>query len=121
MSNHKGPKYKGTPEHNSWMGARQRCYYKNHKHYNNYGGRGIRMCDRWNGPHGFLNFLEDMGPKPEPKEKYSLDRIDNDGDYCPENCRWATREEQSRNRRPCKKFVFDGKEYSTISEFCEIT
>lgn len=102
MPYHKGPAYKGTPEHNSWNGAKQRCYNKNSKHYNNYGGRGIKMCDRWLGPDGFINFLEDMGPK--PSSEYTLDRLDNDGDYCKDNCRWATRREQSMNRRFSEKY-----------------
>lgn len=94
-----GFKCKGTPEHNSWSAMKQRCFDPKFKYYYNYGGRGIKVCDRWLGPYGFQHFLEDMGEKPEPKKDYSLDRINADGNYCPENCRWATRYEQSANRK----------------------
>ena len=73
-----------------------RCNNKNRQDYKNYGGRGIKVCDRWTGKDGFTNFLADMGKKPKGT---SLDRKDNNGDYTHENCRWATFSEQSVNQR----------------------
>ena len=84
-------------ERNSWYCMKRRCYYEKDIGYHNYGGRGIKVCDRWLGENGFKNFFEDMGPR--PKGKYSLDRINNDLDYCKENCRWGTKKDQDRNRR----------------------
>jgi hypothetical protein len=80
-----------------WAAMMQRCYNPNHPVYSHYGGRGITVCERW---HSFVNFLIDMG---EPPPDRSIDRINNDGDYEPNNCRWATRSEQRRNQRPRKK------------------
>ena len=86
---------KKTSEYRTWQQLRQRCENPNNKAYNNYGGRGIKVCTRWQ---DFRNFFEDMGKKPGPK--YSIDRIDNDGNYEPSNCRWATRHDQRINSRP---------------------
>jgi hypothetical protein len=75
-----------------------RCKYPSQTYYKNYGGRGITVCERWQGVDGLFNFAVDMGDKPTPK--HTLDRIDNDGNYGPSNCRWATQIEQMKNARP---------------------
>lgn len=82
-------------EYASWSALIGRCENPRNRQYQNYGGRGIRVCERWR--HNFLAFIEDMGPRPSPR--HSLDRINNDGDYCHENCRWATARDQVNNRR----------------------
>lgn len=83
----------GTPTYKSWSGMKARCFRENRDDYRNYGARGITVCDRWL---VFENFLEDMGVKPLGT---TLERINNDGNYEPGNCMWATRTTQSRNRR----------------------
>ncbi len=87
-----------TPEYQVWNAAIQRCSRENNVAYSNYGGRGIKVCDRWveSGESGFLNFLEDMGERPEG---LTLDRIDVNGNYCKENCRWVDSTIQNHNRR----------------------
>lgn len=83
-----------SPEYYSWMSMKSRCTNPNRENWMRYGGRGITVCERWM---KFSNFLEDMGLRPGPK--YSIDRIDPDGNYEPGNCRWATSAEQAMNKR----------------------
>jgi len=83
-----------TPTYNSWDSMIQRCENPKTPKYTLYGGRGIKVCDSW---HEFKNFFEDMGER--PSTEYSLERVDNNGNYEPGNCKWATQIEQCRNRR----------------------
>jgi len=101
-----------TSEYYILAAMMDRCYNQNNKKYSDYGGRGIKVCDRW--LKDKRNFLLDMGPKPGPK--YSIDRINNDGDYSPENCKWATRIEQMNNTRKNVFLEYNGKRM-TVSQW----
>ena len=93
---------------------KDRCYNVRSQRYHTHGGRGIKVCDRW--LESYENFVSDMGIKPDG---YSLDRIDNDGDYSPDNCRWATPKEQALNRRTNVYITYNG-DTLTISQWAEI-
>ncbi len=84
-----------TREYKSWAALKQRCLNPDDAAFRHYGERGIKVCERWRD--SFENFYADMGPRPSPK--HSIDRINNDGNYEPGNCRWATASEQVKNRR----------------------
>lgn len=96
-----------SPEYVSWYGMKSRCYIKNQRSYKDYGGRGIRVCKRWLGENGFINFLADMGKKPSPK--HTIDRKNVNLNYTPSNCRWATPKEQSDNTTKTIRITFKGK------------
>jgi hypothetical protein len=87
-----------------WSDMKQRCFNQKAKQYPNYGGRGITVCDEW--VSSFKQFISDMGEKPEGK---TLDRINNNDNYAPSNCRWATKTEQQSNRRNVNIIEFEGK------------
>lgn len=106
------------PLYGIWIDMKRRCNNASYHAYKYYGGRGIKVCDRWDGDNGFENFVNDMGDR--PSKKHSLDRIDVNGDYCPENCRWATDIEQMNNTRRNSYVVYKGKRLS-VSEFSRIS
>lgn len=91
------PRSGKRPEYNVWSAMRARCNNPNNKDFHHYGGRGIAVCDWWS---SYAHFIADMGPR--PTDKHTIDRIDVDGDYEPNNCRWATWSEQRRNTRAYK-------------------
>lgn len=105
---------KQTPEFISWRAMFDRCRCPTNKIYHNYGGRGIKICERWE---VYENFLADMGRKPKG---YTIERIDNDGDYEPSNCRWASKDEQARNKRNVHKITVNG-QTKTAPEWSEVS
>lgn len=107
---------KDTPEFNIWSMMKNRCTNPNCNRHKFYKDKGIKVCDRWLGPNGFQNFIADMGMRPGPS--YSIDRIDNEGDYTPGNCRWATKKEQSNNQSRNLIICYNGRE-QTLALWCD--
>lgn len=101
-----------APEYKAWDNARGRCYRPNDNKYPLYGGRGIGMCERWR--NSFINFIADMGRR--PSASHSLERKDSNGDYCPENCVWATGQEQNNNRPSYNRYVTLNGEKLTLAQ-----
>jgi len=99
---------KEHPVYNTWASMLQRCENPNDPGYKRYGGRGITVCDEWHDPVVFINWALANGWR----KGLTLDRIDNDGNYEPDNCRWATRKEQARNKRNNRLITFNGKTQS---------
>ena len=105
-----------TVEHRTWMSMRDRCRNPKAAHYDCYGGRGITVCERW--INSFGNFYEDMGPR--PSSRHSIDRIDVNGHYEPQNCRWATTKQQRRNTRKTRIVCYLGRDIS-LAEAAELS
>ncbi len=103
-----------SPSYYSWNKMKERCYLKSHQAYDQYGGAGITVCDRWK--NNFDNFVDDMGERPEGM---SLDRIDSTKGYFKENCRWATHKQQQNNLKSNLKVMIYGVEMS-VSEWARV-
>lgn len=101
-----------TGAYDSWQSMMKRCYRTNNNRFQQYGAKGIVVCDRW---HDFTVFYSDMGDRPEG---YTLDRIDNAKGYSPENCRWATPSMQAKNRKTTRNFTING-ETKCFKDWCE--
>ncbi len=104
-----------TPEYRVWITAKSRCYNPDNSKYRLYGGRRIKMCNRWR--HDFSAFLADMGPRPEPR--LTIERINSNGDYEPGNCRWASATDQNRNTSRNNFTTHEG-ETHTVAEWAQI-
>lgn len=123
MNKHGIPRYvrvygkkRHGPEYAAWASMIQRCTNPNSRAWSRYGGRGIKVCDRWR--ESFDAFVDDLGPRPGPYA--SIDRIDNEGHYEPDNCRWATEKQQQRNKRDNLRITV-GDETLTLVEWSERT
>lgn len=103
------------PDYCIWMKMKSRCLNPNDKSYPNYGGRGIAVCERWK--QSFELFIADMGWR--PNNHYSIERIDYNGDYCPENCKWVHKSEQTKNTRRVKLIDYNGSKYC-LTDLCKI-
>jgi hypothetical protein len=103
------------PDYAIWTKLKSRCLNPNDKSYKHYGGRGIKVCERW--LHSFENFINDLGWR--PNKKYSLERIDYNKDYCPENCKWILKSEQTKNCRRVKLIAYNGKEHC-LTDLCKL-
>lgn len=106
-----------TPSFRSWESMQQRCYNPHSGQFQWYGLRGVMVCDAWKGEKGFDNFISDLGRRPLGK---TLDRIDTDGNYCPDNCRWVLPKQQANNRTNNVRLTFRG-ETKTLAQWAEST
>jgi hypothetical protein len=113
---HKPKNSPASPEYIAWCGMKARCHNPKNPKYPEYGARGIEVCDGWRSD--FSQFFRDMGTRPGPA--FSLERKDVNGDYEPDNCRWATKTDQSRNRRYLTRYLFRG-EKLLVCEMAELT
>jgi len=111
--------YKDSPLESVYYGMKNRCYNPNFDHYYCYGGRGIKICDEWLGKDGLYNFIKWAMNKGGYEEGLTIDRINVDGDYCPDNCRFATWLQQAGNKRNTRAFIVDGEYYSKTG-FCRL-
>lgn len=105
---------KRTKEYYSWLAMKRRCLIKNDKRYHDYGGRGIKICEQW--AYNYPKFLQDMGRA--PSKHHSIERINNDGNYEPNNCKWSTRKEQQNNMRSNVIIEYNG-ETKTLAMWCD--
>jgi len=105
----------GTPEYGTWIRTKMRCCNPSLFDYPDYGGRGITVCERW--MHSFENFYSDMGDRPSPE--HSIERVDNDAGYSPDNCIWATNEVQANNKRTNHRLTHNG-ETHTVTEWANM-